>query len=256
MDASLALTALIMGLVGGPHCVAMCGPACAALGMRPAAPQGRSTLARVQFQTRSDCRCAATIDHQTVLIFQLARLLGYAGVGALAAGSMQALGWLSIQAAALRPVWTLVHAAAAVLGAVLIWRARQPVWLERSARRVWQRVSLACGEHAGLAGRMGPAVIGLGWVFLPCGLLYSALLVAALSPGLWQGALVMALFALGSGVSLLMGPWLWLRIGGAGAHRWAIRIAGGALLLTSVWALWMGWAHDAAPWCVAPISSG
>ena len=31
MQGSLALTALLMGLVGGPHCVLMCGAACAGL---------------------------------------------------------------------------------------------------------------------------------------------------------------------------------------------------------------------------------
>ena len=32
MQSSLALTAVLMGLAGGPHCVAMCGAACAGLG--------------------------------------------------------------------------------------------------------------------------------------------------------------------------------------------------------------------------------
>ncbi|MDP2096340.1 MAG: sulfite exporter TauE/SafE family protein, partial [Hydrogenophaga sp.] len=29
MQTSMAITALFMGLAGGPHCVAMCGAACA-----------------------------------------------------------------------------------------------------------------------------------------------------------------------------------------------------------------------------------
>ena len=32
MQTTLAFTALLMGVVGGPHCVAMCGAACAGLG--------------------------------------------------------------------------------------------------------------------------------------------------------------------------------------------------------------------------------
>ena len=32
MQSSLAITALMMGVLGGPHCVAMCGAACAGLG--------------------------------------------------------------------------------------------------------------------------------------------------------------------------------------------------------------------------------
>jgi len=41
---------------------------------------------------------------------------------------------------------------------------------------------------------------------------YSTLLVAALRPSPLDGAGVMALFAFGSGVSLMAGPWLWLRL--------------------------------------------
>jgi sulfite exporter TauE/SafE len=229
---SLAATAMLMGLVGGPHCVAMCGAACAVIG-------------RPEQNVR-------TGGARGLWAFQVGRLAGYSVMGALAAGSMQGLGWLSIQSAALRPVWTLMHVAAAMLGLVLLWQARQPVWLDLGARKVWSRIrppSAGAGRPVGVS---APLVLGAAWSLLPCGLLYSALLVAALSGTAAQGAGVMALFALGSGASLMAGPWLWLRLRGPGSGRWAIRLAGGALLLTSVWALWMGLVHDAAPWCVTP----
>jgi sulfite exporter TauE/SafE len=105
-----------------------------------------------------------------------------------------------------------------------------------------------------------PVIVGALWTFLPCGLLYSALLVAALTGQAWQGAGVMALFALGSGVSMLLGSWLWLRLrglggaaqGGSGSASgdWGVRLAGLALASSAAWALWMGLANNAAPWCV------
>jgi len=58
-------------------------------------------------------------------------------IGALAAASMQGLGWLTVQSAALRPVWTLFHVATAVLGMLLLWKAQQPVWLEQAGRKIW-----------------------------------------------------------------------------------------------------------------------
>ena len=94
--------------------------------------------------------------------------------------------------------------------------------------------------------------MGVLWALLPCGLLYSALLVAAMTGDAVRGAGVMALFAVGSGVSLMIGPWAWLRLRGAGSGEWAIRIAGAALLASSVWALWMGLMHNTAPWCLTP----
>ena len=232
MQATLAATAFLMGLAGGPHCVAMCGAACGAMGRTQA---GQSTRA--------------------LWIFLAGRLLGYSALGALAAASMQGLGWLSVHSAALRPVWTLFHAAAALLGLMLLWQARQPIWLENSARKVWQSVrSVTCnltGINSGLA--LAPiGMMGVLWALLPCGLLYSALLVAAMTSSAVQGAGAMALFALGSGVSLMAGPWLWLRLRGHGSGQWAIRIAGLALLASSVWALWMGLVHNTAPWCLSP----
>ncbi len=229
MQATLAVTALLMGLAGGPHCVAMCGAACAGMGRTQA---GQSV--------------------RVLWVFQAGRLLGYSALGGLAAMSMQGLGWLSVHSAALRPVWTLFHVAAALLGLMLFWQARQPVWLEDSARRVWQKVRSVTGHLKGGAALAPIGLLGILWALLPCGLLYSALLVAAMTSSAAQGAGVMALFALGSGVSLMAGPWLWLRLCGHGSGQWAIRIAGLALLGSSVWALWMGLVHDTAPWCLSP----
>jgi uncharacterized protein len=160
--------------------------------------------------------------------------------------SMQGLGWLSIQSAALRPVWTMLHVVAALLGFMLLWQARQPVWLENAARSIWGKVRLITGTVRGGA----PLLMGVLWALLPCGLLYSALLVAALTSSALEGAAVMALFALGSSVSLMAGPWLWLRLRNNSSGQWAVRIAGLALLVTSLWGLWMGLVHDTAPWCL------
>jgi sulfite exporter TauE/SafE len=223
VQTSLALTSLLMGLAGGPHCIAMCGAACAGIG-QAAGPRKNSAM----------------------LTFQLGRIIGYSSLGALAAASMQGLGWLTVQSAALRPVWTLFHVATAVLGLLLLWKAQQPVWLEQAGKAIWQRArSLAWGRGRGV-----PLVIGALWTFLPCGLLYSALLVAALSNSAVEGALVMALFALGTSLSMMAGPWLWLRFGGGSAGDWGVRLAGLVLAGSSVWALWMAFAHNSAPWCV------
>ena len=231
MSSTLLATALLMGLAGGPHCVAMCGAACAALGSaKPGQVTGTSAM----------------------WLFQLGRLAGYSALGALAAASMQGLGWLSVQSAALRPVWSLLHVAAAMLGMILLVQGRQPLWLELGARRVWTRLRVYLTDTGRVAGLAAPLALGTVWALLPCGLLYSALLVAALSADAAQGAGVMALFALGSGLSLMAGPWLWLRLRGPGSGQWAVRLAGAALLASSAWALWMGLVHDAAPWCVSP----
>lgn len=229
MQYSLGATALLMGLVGGPHCVAMCGAACVGIGQ------------------------AAGVRKVSALWgFQIGRVLGYSCMGALAAASIQGLGWLTIQSAALRPVWTMFHVAALMLGLVLLLRAQQPAWLERAGRRVWLR---AKAFGAGVSGV--PVLLGTLWSLLPCGLLYSALLVAAMAGGPSDGALVMALFAVGTSIAMTAAPWLWLKLRGpgsvaGGSGAWGVRLAGLTLAASSGWGLWMGLLHNAAPWCATP----
>jgi sulfite exporter TauE/SafE len=272
MSSTLALTALLMGLAGGPHCVAMCGVACAGLA-RAARGGVRTVQEPIHFQAGASGASPVEVSSATsasdlpfVLFFQLGRVLGYAALGGLAAASMQGLGWLTVHSAALRPLWSLLHIAAIALGLVLLWRAAQPVWLEQGAQALWRRVQRFMHRRSssddGLGGRGARAsllLIGSLWALLPCGLLYSALLIATLTGQAWQGAAVMALFALGTAVSMTLGPWLWLRLGQGAAQRnpvWqnlGVRLAGLALVLSSAWALWMGLAHDTAPWCVTPV---
>lgn len=223
MQTSLALTALVMGLAGGPHCVAMCGAACAGIG-----------------------QVAGNRQNTALLSFQAGRWLGYSVMGGLAAFSVQALGWLTVESAALRPVWSMLHVAAVVLGLLLIWQAKQPVWLDQSAQNLWAKIRQLNSN----LGKVAPIVVGVLWAFMPCGLLYSALMVAALTGNVLQGAITMACFALGSGVSLGVAPWMLLKLKNLGDGAWGIRLAGLALVLTSSWALWLALAHNQAPWCV------
>jgi sulfite exporter TauE/SafE len=182
------------------------------------------------------------------MAFQLGRLGGYSLLGAVAAASVQGLGWLTTQSAAIRPVWTIFHLAAFVLGLLLLFQARQPVWLDEAARHLWAKVRTFNQRW----GRAAPWMVGVLWAFMPCGLLYSALMVAALTSQPLEGAATMALFALGSSLSLWAGPWLFLRLKTWGDGAWGIRSAGFALSAVSAWALWMGLVHDQAPWCITP----
>jgi len=218
----MALTALFMGLAGGPHCVAMCGAACAGIS-----------------------RAAGERSTSALWMFQLSRLLGYALFGAFAAGSVQGLAWLGTNTAVLRPVWTMFHVAALMLGAALIWRARQPAWIENLGQTVWRKARPVLSSM----GPRAPVVLGMGWALMPCGLLYSALLVASLSANALEGAAVMALFSIGTSVSLTAGPWLLLRLRGGRSGAWGIRMAGVALAVTSGWALWMGITNPTGLWC-------
>jgi sulfite exporter TauE/SafE len=223
MQTSMAVTALFMGLVGGPHCVAMCGAACAGIS-----------------------RAAGERSTRALWSFQFSRMVGYALFGAFAAGSVQGLALLGTNTIAIRPLWTMFHAAAFLLGLVLIWQARQPAWIESLGQKIWRKARPALSK----LGAKAPFILGVAWALMPCGLLYSALLVASLSANALEGAGIMALFSIGTSVSLTAGPWLFLRLRGGQSGSWAIRLAGLALAATSGWALWMGVTNPTGLFCL------
>ena len=219
----MAITALFMGIVGGPHCVAMCGAACAGIS-----------------------RAAGERSTRALWTFQFSRMLGYSLFGAFAAGSVQGLAVLGTNTIAIRPVWTMFHAAAFLLGLALIWQARQPAWIDSLGQSLWRKARPVLTR----LGPRAPIVLGVGWAFMPCGLLYSALLVASLSANVFEGAAIMALFSLGTSISLTAAPWLLLRLRSGASGAWAIRLAGLALAVTSGWALWMGLTNPTGLFCL------
>ena len=243
---TLASTALLMGLAGGTHCLAMCAAPCGALagqrpeGARPAdAAASPAAAAPVHWVPRG-----ARVRRSAA--FHAGRLVGYAAAGALAAAAMDSLAWLTQQTLALRPAWTLAHVAVMAWGLMLMVQARQPLWAEQAGRAVWARVRPLVRAPGGVA------AAGVLWALMPCGLLYSALLVAALSGGPLQGAVSMALFGLGSGAWLVLGPWGWqrlrARVDGLRAD-WGTRLAGGLLCAAAGWALWMDLVYTPSLWC-------
>ncbi|MDE2080321.1 MAG: sulfite exporter TauE/SafE family protein [Burkholderiales bacterium] len=230
MHPTLLLAAVLLGLAGMPHCAAMCGAACAAV----VGPGGQGGAA-------------------ARLGFQAARLAGYAAAGALVASGVNLLSALGHAGPALRPLWSLAHAGALALGLWLLWRGRQPAWLEGLARLGERAAPQAV--PAGWQRVRGPArAVAAGglWVAWPCGLLQSALVLAMLADTAAGGAAVMAAFAAASGTGLVVAPWLWRRLraaGGAAVGLWVTRAAGALLVAASAWALVRGAWPQVAAYC-------
>lgn len=220
METPLALTTLLMGLAGGPHCIAMCGAACGGLQ-----------------------KSAAGIH---IWKFHAGRLIGYATLGAVAAASVNTLAWFSNQTLALHPLWTFFHVLVLAWGLMLLFFARQPGWADQFGRRVWKKVK----QVSLLSG--GGVITGMLWALMPCGLLYSAILVASLNANPVSGAFSMATFAMGTSVSLLIGPWFWFKL--KNGIKWmgdstSMRLAGLFLTAVAGWAIWMDVMHQTKVWC-------
>jgi sulfite exporter TauE/SafE len=223
MDAALAASALMMGLAGAPHCAAMCGAAYGGVA-RQGGPAGSTGASRAMWA------------------MQVGRLVGYAAAGALVAASVSGLTSLGAAAPVLRPLWTLLHVGAVALGLSLLWRGRAPAWLagvSRHGSRLMQAQPVRFVSRIPVTTRA--AALGMCWAAMPCGLLQSALIVAALASGPLQGAGVMAGFAVTSALGLWLAPTLWSRLRSAGGAlaqgTLPVRLAGALLAGASGFAL-------------------
>lgn len=224
---ALLAGALALGLASSPHCGLMCGSVCAAI-----ARHGRGDA----------------------VALHAGRLASYAAAGAVAAASMAALGRWAQLAPMLQPLWSALHAALLVWGLWLLFSGRLPALrasLSNTTPDGWQR----------MRGPVRSAGIGLAWIALPCGMLQSALLLAALGNGPAEGAAVMAAFWLGAGPVLWLAPSLWGRLAGSArraepgagtarlAQGWPVRLAGATVVVSSGWVLAGGLISRAAAWC-------
>lgn len=221
----LALLAamLLAGLVGGgTHCIGMCGPFVLA-----------QTTARLESVPASQMSEFHRLSGAALIPYHLGRATTYIVLGALAGAAGQtvrsipgldwiAAGWLFLAAA--------IFLAYAIFGSGLFRGAAA-----KESR--WGRLlgNLARPMFARPTGMRG-YTLGMMLGFLPCGLLYAALAVAAGSGGPAGGAAAMAAFVLGTVPGLIATGFA----GHLAAGRWRRLATVAAPVLMSVNAVMLG----------------
>ena len=203
--------ALVVGLLGGVHCLGMCGGIVGALTLgQQQARGGRFWLVQ--------------------LGYNLGRITSYMVAGALAGG----LGLLLAQAAPLAQAQRVLGWVAGLfmiaLGLYLGGWWHGVARLERAGGVVWRRIEPLGRRLLPVRSPLQAWALGLVWGWLPCGLVYSALIWALSAGGVVQGALLMGAFGLGTLPNLLlMGSAAGLLAGWL--RRPLVRRAAGALVV-------------------------
>lgn len=208
--------AVTLGLAGSVHCLGMCGGIAAAAG------------------SRSQAGGAGAAGVFAGITFNLGRIAAYMMLGA-AAGALvgAALGPFPVRpfAIALRALAGLLMFA---MGLSLL-TGRDLLALERAGGHVWRRLRPLAGRAIGLPAPVRFASLGLLWGFLPCGLVYSALVLAATSGTATLGAATMLAFGAGTLPAMLA-----VTLAGAAFTRAfsglrTRRLAGVLMMLFAVW---------------------
>ena len=222
------LAALWLGLAASGHCVLMCG--------------GISGALALGTQRGADGRPLPRL----LVAYQFGRIGGYALAGLLF-GSIGAGLYALLDHDGLRIALRVLAAASFATAAMALLGGHG--WLERAlGARLWQR--LAPRARALFPVNTIPRALGVGllWGWMPCGFVYTVLLLALASFDPWRSAASMIAFGLGTLPSMLAAG-----LGSGALARWlgrmAFRRAGAVVLLVMAVGTLLGpfWAHWGMP---------
>jgi len=183
----------LIGLLGGVHCVGMCGGIVGAFSV--AGPAAKAFPIAVVTQTRSVA--FAPEGSLRVLAFNLGRIASYMVAGAVAGllGSIPAL----IHITTLQSIgYWLANVLLIALGLTLmnLWHGLARV--ESLGFWMWRRVQPLIRRFLPVETMWQAAALGSLWGWVPCGMVYSVLMTALLTGSALNGALVMLAFGLGT----------------------------------------------------------
>lgn len=216
------LSAFAVGLLGGVHCVGMCGGIVSALSF------GLPRESRTQLSAMAPFQLA----------YNLGRISSYVLAGALVGG----LGLLMAQALPLylaqKALFVLAGLFMIALGLYLGEWWQGLAYLERAGGWIWQRLEPIGKRMMPVRTPARAYVLGLVWGWIPCGLVYSVLVWTISAGGLWQGAALMLAFGLGTLPNLLL-----MGLVAGGIVRWSrrpwVRQTAGALVIGfGLYSLW------------------
>ncbi|MEC4560151.1 sulfite exporter TauE/SafE family protein [Pseudomonas inefficax] len=207
-------SALILGLLGGGHCLGMCGGLMGALTLA-IPPEQRGRRLRL------------------LLAYNLGRILSYACAGLL----LGLAGWAvasSPAALGLRVVAALLLIA---MGLYLAGWWSGLTRIEALGRGLWRHIQPIASRLLPVSSLPRALLLGALWGWLPCGLVYSTLLWAASQGNAGYSAALMLAFGVGTWPVLLATGLAAERVNILLKRR-SVRVAGGVLvMLFGIWTM-------------------
>jgi len=181
------LSAFIIGLMGGVHCIGMCGGIVSVLGVNINHPKKSTPFS----------------FYRLLLVYNLGRLFSYT----LAGGLMGSVAWMASHWLDIRDLQIVLQFFAAsfmlMLGLYLSGWWMGLMHVEKLGGFFWKKIE-PLGKRILPVDNINKAFsLGLLWGWLPCGLVYSVLIWALSAGNFKQGALIMLSFGLGTLPNLL-----------------------------------------------------
>lgn len=251
----------MIGLLGGVHCVGMCGGIVSALSIasRPRRPFPVPVVA-VSAGSGIASQAFDFANLSRVIAYNAGRIGSYAVAGAMAGGLAQGVRSLVFISSLQFVGYWLANLMLVALGLYLMNAWHGLARLEAAGQILWRTLQ-PLSKHLLPMDSPGKALmLGGVWGWLPCGMVYSVLLTAMLSGSAVGGASVMLAFGLGTlpavmGMGMLgMQLKVWTR-------KRSVRVASGmVVLMFGLLGLWRASGGLPASWldaiCLTPASIG
>ena len=209
------LSALLVGLLGGVHCVGMCGGIVAAFSFRP---DGSLPPFRLH------------------LGYNIGRVLSYTLFGALAGTLGASLNLLEIRPLQIA-LYVLAQGVMILLGLYLAGWNRWVLVFEKAGGVLWKQVQPLFRKLLPVKNLPGALLAGMVWGWLPCGLVYSVLVAALAAGSATSGAALMLAFGLGTLPNLLGMAFFAQQLQPFMQQSWVRTIAGLMVAGFGVWGL-------------------
>jgi sulfite exporter TauE/SafE len=220
-DPGTLAAAFAVGILGGVHCLGMCGGIVGAISLGHAGGAPGSVWPRL-------------------LAYNLGRMGSYVLAGALA-------GLLGLALLGALPQGQRILEFLAAVFLVLLGLYLGGWWpvlarLERMGGWLWKRIEPLGRQFIPVRHSGQALAVGAVWGWLPCGLVYSVLVWALSAGGPAEGALLMGAFALGTLPNLLLMGLFAARLARFVRNPWVRQGAGALLIAYGAWRL-VGMTH-------------
>ncbi len=230
MFESIYITAFIVGVLGGVHCLGMCG----------------GVMGALTFNLKLSVQSSWWRSFPYQITYNAGRISSYVLIGAL----FGFLGASLTNLAQFLPVQQILQTVAGIfmiiLGLYLGGWWNGVIAVERVGVGVWRQIQPFASKLIPVKNLPQAWAYGFVWGWIPCGLVYSMLIMALSSGGAVGGGLVMLAFGLGTLPNLLLMGVFAFYFTRLSRKTWVRKLAGVIIILMGLWQFYQVWTLDIA----------
>ena len=206
--------AFMLGLLGGAHCITMCGGLASALGMQTSRSAGGPM--------------------PLILAYNAGRLASYAMAGLILGFAGL---WLSQQVLGLQILRSIAGIMLILMGCYLGQWFNGLILTEKLGQWLWRYIAPLGKGFLPIRNIRSALVVGLVWGWLPCGLVYSALVYASVQASPASAALTMLAFGAGTLPAMLLTGFFAQQLKALIQRPGVRHVSGIAMILFGLWTL-------------------